>query len=64
MANFPYPEFECSNCKAIMIAVRRNVSESSAIVCSRCGGFLGTFADLEKQSLLKSQRMSADGSAP
>lgn len=46
-ANFAYPEFECSNCKTITIAVRRNLSNSSPIVCSRCGTFLGTWGDLK-----------------
>lgn len=48
MANVAYPEFKCSNCTAIMIAVRRNLSDSSPIVCCRCGTFIGTFSKLQK----------------
>ncbi|WP_114430725.1 hypothetical protein [Phyllobacterium bourgognense] len=57
MANLDYPEFECQNCKAIMIAVRRNLRDSSAIVCSRCGSFLGAFVDLDNQLALKSRQV-------
>lgn len=48
MANVAFPEFKCSNCTAIMIAVRRNLTDSSPIVCSRCGTFIGTFSKLQK----------------
>jgi DNA-directed RNA polymerase subunit RPC12/RpoP len=48
MENVAYPEFKCSNCTAIMVAVRRNLSDSSPIVCSRCGTFLGTFSKLQQ----------------
>jgi len=57
MANFEYPEFECQNCKAIMIAVRRNVCDSSAIICSRCDSFLGAFVDLDNQLSLRSRQL-------
>lgn len=57
MANFEYPEFECQNCKAIMIAVRRNLRDSSAIVCSRCDSFLGAFVDLDNQLSLRSRQL-------
>jgi hypothetical protein len=59
MENPDYPEFECQNCKAIMIAVRRNLRDSSAIVCSRCGSFLGAFVDLDNRLSLKTRQVTA-----
>ncbi|PSH60429.1 hypothetical protein CU100_07045 [Phyllobacterium endophyticum] len=68
MANSSYPEFECAKCTAVMVAVRRNLSDSSAIICSRCGNFLGTFADLDKRPAPECQRtepwFSAEDRAP
>jgi hypothetical protein len=57
MNNRDYPEFECQNCKAIMVAVRRNLCDSSAIFCSRCGSFLGAFVDLDNELSLKSRQL-------
>jgi hypothetical protein len=36
-----------------MVAVRRNLLDSSAIFCSRCDTELGTFGDLSKSAVTK-----------
>ncbi|ATU92749.1 hypothetical protein BLM14_14760 [Phyllobacterium zundukense] len=42
-------KLECQKCQTIYLTLAQDVTVSTAIYCSSCGGYMGTWGELESE---------------